>query len=110
MGILLAVGEDKWSIKCPIWNFYNNITGQCECESGLAIILSPLSFIVYVGVPNITQWRDVIHKDCQDIPNEVFAKARLLVSRHRPHPFLLLRLSHYFLYLKETEAWLKLLT
>ncbi len=35
MGILLAGGEDKGSIECPIWNFYNNITGQCECGSDL---------------------------------------------------------------------------
>ncbi len=35
MGILLAVGEDKGSIGCSIWNFYNNITGQCECGSDL---------------------------------------------------------------------------
>ena len=39
MGILLAVGEDKWSIKCPIWNFYNNITGQCECGSDLGRVV-----------------------------------------------------------------------
>ncbi len=35
MGILLAGGEDRGSIECPIWNFYNNITGQCECGSDL---------------------------------------------------------------------------
>ncbi len=35
MGILLADGEDNGSIECPIWNLYNNITGQCESGSDL---------------------------------------------------------------------------
>ena len=35
MGILLAGGEDKGSIECPLWNFYNNITGQCADSEGV---------------------------------------------------------------------------